>query len=171
MAETVVPIPGPETIVLSLNDITAVGPPGPQGPTGLTGALGPTGPTGPPLQMKGSVASHANLPASGNVVGDLWITSDTGHAWSWNGTAWIDCGPFIGPPGPQGVAGPTGTPGTAATITAGTTTTGAPGTQASVINSGTATTAVFNFAIPQGLQGVAGPTGPQGPFGFVATML
>ena len=165
MAETVVPIPGPETIVLSLNDITAVGPPGPQGPTGLTGALGPTGPTGPPLQMKGSVASHANLPASGNVVGDLWITSDTGHAWSWNGTAWIDCGPFIGPPGPQGVAGPTGTPGTAATITAGTTTTGAPGTQASVINSGTATTAVFNFAIPQGLQGVAGPTGPQGPVG------
>jgi hypothetical protein len=67
-----------------------------------------------------------------------------------------------GPPGNPGVAGPPGgqgLPGNAATVTAGTTTTGAPGTNASVINTGTSSAAVFAFTIPRG------DVGPQGPSG------
>lgn len=55
--------------------------------------------------------------------------------------------------------GPVGTP---ATVAIGTVNTGAPGSPASVSNSGTASAAVFNFAIPQG---PVGPTGVQGNTG------
>ena len=48
---------------------------------------------------------------------------------------------LVGRPGPQGDA---------ATVEAGTTTTGAPGTDASVVNSGTSSDAVFDFTIPRG---------------------
>jgi hypothetical protein len=70
-----------------------------QGSQGPTGNAGPTGPPGPPLNVKGTVANHAALPASGNTLGDLWITLDTGHGWAWNGTTWIDSGPYQGPAG------------------------------------------------------------------------
>jgi|SRR5215472_902869 len=161
MAQIVVPVPDPQTVVLSLNDITAVGPPGPVGPAGPQGIQGPTGPIGPPLQMKGTVASHANLPASGNTVGDVWITADTGHAWSWNGTSWIDCGQFQGPQGATGATGAQGPSGTAATIVAGPTTTAAASTPANVINTGNSTAAVFAFTIPRGVIWFNG-SGPPG---------
>src|SRR5262245_39586880 len=47
---------------------------------------GPPGPQGPPgagLLIKGTVPSSANLPATGNLYGDLWIAQDTGHGWLW----------------------------------------------------------------------------------------
>ncbi|HUE78390.1 MAG TPA: hypothetical protein VMN38_01990 [Sphingomicrobium sp.] len=50
-------------------------------------------------------------------------------------------------------AGPQGDPGTSATITIGAVTTLPPGTPATVINSGTASAAVFDFGIPQGKDG------------------
>lgn len=59
---------------------------------------------------------------------------------------------------------PTGSTGSA-TVTVGTTTTGAPGTPASVTNSGTATNAILNFTIPQGITGPTGSTGSTGPTG------
>jgi hypothetical protein len=168
MAETVIPIPGPQTIVLSLTDITAIGPPGPQGGQGIQGVQGPVGPPGPPLTMKGTVPSKTNLPASGNHVGDLWVAADTGHGWSWSGTAWVDTGPFQGPQGAQGAQGAQGPVGPGSTVTAGPTTTGSPGTSANVVNTGTPTAAVFAFTIPQGIAGptgATGATGPQGPQG------
>lgn len=58
--------------------------------------------------------------------------------------------------GPQGPQGPQGT---AATIAVGTTTTGAAGTNASVVNTGTSSAAVFDFTIPRGDTGAAGATG------------
>jgi len=61
-----------------------------------------------------------------------------------------------------GVAGPTGPAGAAATVSVGTVTTGAAGTQASVTNSGTASAAVLNFAIPQGAPGANGSGGGGG---------
>lgn len=67
--------------------------------------------------------------------------------------------------------GPQGEKGDAATITVGTTTTGLPGTNASVINSGTSSDAIFDFTIPrgdkgeQGIQGIQGEQGPIGPTG------
>lgn len=47
-----------------------------------------------------------------------------------------------------GPTGPTGPTGTAATINAGTTTTNAAGTNATVVNSGTTSAAIFDFGIP-----------------------
>ena len=46
------------------------------------------------------------------------------------------------------------------TVDAGTTTTGNAGTNASVVNSGTTTNAVFDFTIPRGNTGAAGAAGP-----------
>lgn len=60
------------------------------------------------------------LPPTGNVTGDGYITSDTGHLWVWNGTAWVDSGPIVGPTGPTGPLGATGATGpTGPTGTAG----------------------------------------------------
>ena len=63
-----------------------------------------------------------------------------------------------GPTGPTGPAGPT-------TIVVGTTTTGEPGSEASVVNSGTASALVLDFSIPAGEIGPTGPTGETGPTG------
>jgi hypothetical protein len=65
-----------------------------------------------------------------------------------------------------GGAGPSGPTGQAATIAIGTITTGPPGTSASVTNSGTSTTAVLNFTIPQGATGPAGSGGSGNSSGF-----
>ena len=40
------------------------------------------------FNYKGTVASEANLPASGNKKGDVWTVVDTGAEFVWNGTAW-----------------------------------------------------------------------------------
>ena len=58
--------------------------------------------------IKGTVANHAALPTTGNALGDLYITADTGHGWSWTGTTWIDVGPIQGPKGDTGNTGATG---------------------------------------------------------------
>lgn len=55
--------------------------------------------------------------------------------------------------GKDGLNGIDGNDGTAATITIGTVTTGEPGSNASVINVGTDTAAVFDIAIPRGDKG------------------
>lgn len=62
-------------------------------------------------------------------------------------------------------SGPTGPTGPSSTATVGTVTTLGPGASATVTNSGTATAAVYNFGIPQGVTGPVGPTGPTGPQG------
>ena len=73
-----------------------------------------------------------------------------------------------GSPGPKGDKGDTGDTGSAgekgdtgasATITVGTTTTGEPGTNASVTNSGTSNSAIFDFVIPKGEKGDTGSQG------------
>lgn len=58
--------------------------------------------------------------------------------------------------GEKGEQGTNGIDGKSATIQIGTVTTGEPGTQASVINSGTNTDAIFNFTIPAGKDGTSG---------------
>lgn len=61
-----------------------------------------------------------------------------------------------------------GDTGTAATATAGTTTTLAAGESATVTNVGTTSAAVFNFAIPQGIQGLTGADGDDGAAATIA---
>jgi len=50
-------------------------------------------------------------------------------------------------------------------MTVGTTTTSAAGTQASVINTGTASDPILNFTIPKGDTGETGPQGLKGDTG------
>jgi hypothetical protein len=92
--------------------LTVGGPPGPQGPPGpassVPGPAGPAGPTGPQgysSTIKGSVATSASLPTTGNTIGDSWVATDTGHLWQWGGSGWIDIGKIVGPAGPAGPAG------------------------------------------------------------------
>jgi len=60
-------------------------------------------------------------------------------------------------------SGTTGPTGPSSTATVGSVSTLGPGTTATVTNSGTATAAVYNFGIPQGVTGPTGQTGPTGP--------
>jgi hypothetical protein len=65
-------------------------------------------------------------------------------------------------PGPKGDTGAIGPTGPGSTVTAGTTTTSPPGQNATVVNSGTPTAAIFDFTIPRGLDGPQGAQGPPG---------
>lgn len=40
------------------------------------------------MRYKGQVATYNDLPASGNVIGDMWNVQDTGDNYAWNGTIW-----------------------------------------------------------------------------------
>jgi hypothetical protein len=97
------------------------GPTGAQGVTGPTGAdsqvTGPTGPTGPqgaqgvPITLKGSVATVAALPSTGNVLNDAYIVDENGDIYVWDGSQWYSAGQIVGatgPTGPQGIQGVTG---------------------------------------------------------------
>src|SRR5262245_18522844 len=120
------------------------GPQGNTGPAGPTGSAGPMGPVGPPgpagtgLNMKGTVPTELDLPATGNLVGDAYVVEATGDLWSWDGTQWNNLGPIQGPAGPTGPEGPEGPEGP----------TGPEGPQG-----------------PQGQQGVQGNPGPTGNTG------
>lgn len=154
------------------------GPAGPAGPQGESGPVGPAGPTGPvgPRGETGATGQSANisigtvttLPAGSNATvvnsgtsmdavldfgipaGPQGIQGETGPV----GPA----GPQgiqgeTGPAGPQGIQGETGPAGSSATITVGTVTTLPAGSNATVTNSGTSSSAVFDFGIPQGASG------------------
>lgn len=69
--------------------------------------------------------------------------------------------------GDKGDTGSVGPEGTAATISVGTVSTGAAGTNASVVNSGTSSAAVFDFTIPRGDKGDTGATGADGSSAYV----
>jgi hypothetical protein len=82
---------------------------GDQGIQGIQGNAGATGAPGNSVNYKGSVATSANLPATG-AVADLYVATNTGHGWIWTTAgAWADSGPW------QGVAGPAGAQGVNAT--------------------------------------------------------
>ena len=163
------------------------GPPGNTGPQGVQGTAGPTGPKGADgtsVQIKGSVANHAALPATGNTPGDLWITLDTGHGWVWGLPGqWSDVGPIQGPPGATGATGATGAQGPAG-ATGAQGLKGDPGTAGAAgaqgiqgVKGDTGSTGSTGPQGIQGIQGAAGPagatgatgaTGPQGPQGAAA---
>jgi len=83
----------------------------------------------------------------------------TGSTWSLDSYVPVSPTELVAPGliGPQGERGPAG-----ATIDVGSTTTGAPGTPASVVNSGSSSAVILNFAIPQGATGAPGPQGAKG---------
>jgi hypothetical protein len=89
---------------------------GAQGPQGIQGVVGPTGlqgSAGTGITMKGSVATSAGLPATGN-RGDAYIVQADDSLWVHDGTNFVSGGSIQGPPGSQGiqgVQGPTGATG------------------------------------------------------------
>lgn len=56
---------------------------GPTGPAGATGATGPTGATGQGLQLQGTVATPADLPATGT-PGEAYYVTSTGSVYIWS---------------------------------------------------------------------------------------
>ena len=112
--------PGPTGAAGPSGPQGAQGGQGPAGPAGQQGPQGPKGDVGAGLEIVGTVATSADLPASGT-TGDAYLV--TGDLWVWDGAAWTNAGPGQGtrgrhgPQGPAGAvgpAGPQGMPGTAA---------------------------------------------------------
>ena len=93
---------------------TVPGPTGPSGPVGFTGPTGPTGPSGRDgsgVTILGTLANTGLLPSSGNTIGDAYVISGNLHVW--DGSAWQNVGPIVGPTGPTG---PTGARGSDSTV-------------------------------------------------------
>ena len=98
----------------------AVGPAGPQGDQGIQGEQGIQGIQGAAglgITFKGNVPTEADLPATGQVQGDLWVvaTPEPAHGFVWDETVpgWVDAGPVQGPQGIQGKDGAVGPAGPA----------------------------------------------------------
>ena len=142
--------------------------PGQDGTDGADGLQGPPGPTGPKgengtgLTVSGYIDEPGPPSFDGAGPGDFIIDSE-GHGWFWetdtDPASWVDTGTIRGPQGPPGPEGNDGDDGAAATIAVGVTATGQPGTEATVINTGTTSAAIFNFTIPKGDKGEPGKDG------------
>ena len=152
----------------------ATGQTGPQGPVGATGAAGATGANGIPGTNGTNGTNGAPGPLGINFKG-AWVTgygyaindavtygspASTYIALAANSSLQPDANPTAWSTLAQaGSVGPTGPSGTAATIALGTVDTGAPGSLAAVTITGTSSSAVLNFTIPQGLPGPSGGGG------------
>lgn len=131
----------------------ATGPAGATGITGFVGSQGATGSQGASLTIKGSVATVAALPASGNVQNDAYIVEADGDLYVWNGSSWSSVGQIVGPTGPQGAQGTTGYTGSQ----------GLRGLQGDVGATGPqGDTGATGATGPAGATGATGATGPQG---------
>jgi hypothetical protein len=109
---------------------------GPTGSVGQPGTQGPTGSQATSVNMQGSVALIADLPASGTAQ-DGYYVAETVTVYIWTGSAWVDSGPIQGPVGPTGAQGNPGGQGLDSTVAGPIGPTG-----------------------PTGSQGITGPTGP-----------
>lgn len=139
------------------------------------------------MHYKGSVATVAALPATGNAAGDMYNVAENGRNYVWDGTAWDDCGGIVDTSSLVPLSsfnshvGDTVKHVTAAeralwnsglTFAVGTVSALAYGAAPTVRNVGTARDIVLNFGIPRGkpftyddfteaqLARLAGPAGP-----------
>ena len=82
---------------------------GSKGDLGFTGSKGADGTS---VKILGSVSTSTSLPgypsSYGGAIGDGYITTDTGHLWTWTGSAWTDAGVIQGPTGYTGSKGSIG---------------------------------------------------------------
>jgi len=126
---------------------------------GDPGPVGPQGPAGTGIRLLGTKATEADLPASGNMAGDCWIVSATNDLYTWDGTAWQNVGPIVGPKGDKGDSGSTGPQGPAGAN-------GSDGAQGPKGDTGsTGAQGIQGDVGPQGPKGDTGATGPQGDTG------
>ncbi len=95
----------------------------------------------------GTAVTSASSSTEGFFENSLYFNTNTNDLWQCNGSGWTLLGNLKGDQGDQG------NPGQAATIAVGTVT---KGDNASVVNSGTSSAAVFDFVLPKGDPGPAG---------------
>lgn len=117
-ATQLAPTVAPEAWAL-LADRGAQGVQGLVGDTGSTGSVGAQGPTGPggerglpgiSLDIQGTVATYADLPAS-PAEGDAYVVAADGQLYFFDGVSFPASGqgaPFVGPAGPTGPGGSVG---------------------------------------------------------------
>ena len=157
------------------------GPQGPQGETGPEGPQGETGPEGPQGEIGAtgqsanisigtvttlSAGSNATVVNSGTsmdavldfgipqgVKGETGATGPQGEIGPQGPQGETGATGPQGPKGDTGDTGPAGPAGSSATIAVGTVTTLPAGSNATVTNSGTSSSAVLDFGIPQGESG------------------
>lgn len=124
------------------------------------GDKGDKGDAGAGLQINGTVATYADLPndLGPDDAGEAYFVQADGKLYVWTGTAFPPDGQGTQFEGPQGPSG---------TIAVGTTSTLPAGSSATVTNTGTSTSAVFNFGIPKGDKGDKGDPGDPGLSGTV----
>lgn len=139
-------VQGPQGVQGPKGEQGAQGVQGPQGVPGVQGPKGDDGSNGVGIQLLGTVATIANLPAQNNTQGDTYIvTANEGHGYTWmdNLAAWLDIGQIRGPQGEQGLQGNQGEVGPV----------GPEGPEGA-----------------QGVQGIQGPQGIQGVQGVSANI-
>lgn len=141
-------VPGTTGATGPKGDTGEKGDKGDTGDTGPQGPVGPAGADGTGIRIVGSLTDPADLPATGNVLGDAYLI--LGHLWVWTGTDWEDAGSIQGPKGDQGDTGPQGLKGD----------TGDQGPQGIQGPQG-----LKGDTGEQGIQGIQGPQGPTGPKG------
>lgn len=82
------------------------------GSAGIAGYVGSAGADGKSINITGVVYDSGSLPVGyTGSIGDSYIVSGSGHLWSWDGTTWIDAGPYVGPIGYTGSIGYVGSAG------------------------------------------------------------
>lgn len=142
---------------------------GSQGQTGATGVQGASGVDGTSFTIVGTVAESSLLPVpyTGS-VGDGYITEDLGDLWVWDGSAWLDAGPIVGPAGATGTAGATGVRG-ATGITGASGSTGLTGATGSQGINGASGVAGASGVGTAGATGVTGASGISGASGYVGS--
>jgi hypothetical protein len=97
--------------------------------------------------------------------GDKGDKGEIGEAFKYEMFTEEQLSKLVGPKGETGERGLRGEEGTAATVSVGVVSNIAPGSEPVVENVGTPNSAIFNFAIPQGLTGAKGDKGDRGDKG------
>jgi len=77
---------------------------GAQGVQGIQGLVGDQGPAGSSLTIQGSLGVVGPPVGSGSATGETWIDS-ANDAFVWDGAAWDNIGPLVGPTGAAGAQG------------------------------------------------------------------
>lgn len=97
--------PGPQGLPGTNGTNGTNGAQGPRGFPGIPGEIGPQGPQGADgtsIQLRGVVPTEADLAdISGQASGDLYVVTETGDGYVWNGFFWENVGAIRGPAGPS----------------------------------------------------------------------
>jgi hypothetical protein len=150
---------GPSGVAGATGTAGTTGSQGASGTQGASGIAGSSGVDGTSFTIVGTVADSSLLPNpySGG-VGDGYITENLGDLWVWDGSAWLDAGPIVGPAGATGISGATGVRGATGIIGAS----GISGASGYIGLDG-----ATGISGASGIQGASGASGISGASGYI----